>query len=428
MPGFFTCGPEEVMVKSGFCNGKPVLLRGGGKVFVWPFLQRLEMLSLSVMTMSIKSERIYTKKGVALSIESVAQVKFDSTNTKKLLNACQMFLGMDKKRVQEVVRETLEGHQRAIMGRMTVTEIYQDRLMFAKGVKEGAESEMDMMGIRILSYQIKDVADEVGYLHNIGIPRTVEVQANAAIGKAEAEMESAIKKARANQDKMRAKYLADINIAESKRDLAIKQAGYKIETDTKKAEAKIAYKLQTAKSQQEVVRQEMQIKVIEKEKDIQIQEQNVLRQVARLEAEVKKPAEAEKYRMETTALAEKNKKLLEAEAEAEAIEIRAKADAAAMYMTGKAEAEAMELKANAFKEYKEAAMVKMVVDALPKIAKSCASPLMHANKITMVAGDNGDVGAERMTQEVLNIMAAMPDTIEKMTGINPFGALQTSSA
>jgi flotillin len=241
-------------------------------------------------------------------------------------------------------------------------------------------------------------------------------------------MEAHIKQARAKQDQMRAKYLADTNIKESERDLAIKKAGYKIETDTKKAEAQIAYSLQKAISQQEIMRQEMQIKVIEKEKDIQIQEQNVLRQVARLEAEVKKPAEAESYRMETTALGEKNKKLLEAQAEAEAIEIRAKADAAALYMTGKAEAEAMELKANSFNEYKEAAMVQMVMDALPKIAKACASPLMQANKITMVAGDNGDVGAERMTQEVLNIMAAMPITIEQMTGINPFSALQNSSA
>lgn len=416
------------MVKSGMFNKKPVMARGGSKMFVWPCVQEMRKLSLSVMSLRIDSPKIYTKLGVPLSVKSVAQVKFESGDQKKLYNACQMFLGMKKSVIERVITETLEGHQRSIMGRMTVTEIYQDRIKFAKAVKEVSEDEMDMMGIKILSFQIKDVEDDVGYLKNIGIPRTAEVKRDATIGKAESEMEAHIKEARARQDQMRAKYLADTTIRESERDLAIKKAGYKIETDTKEAEAQIAYSLQEAISQQEVMRQEMQIKVIEKGKDIQIQEQNILRQVARLEAEVKKPAEAEKYAMETRAKAEKNKKLAEAEAEARAIELRAEADAAANYMQGKAEAEAMELKANSFKEYKEAALIQMVVDVLPQIAAACAQPLMQANKITMVAGENGDVGAERMTQEVLNIMAAMPKTIEEMTGINPFSGLQASSS
>jgi len=431
MVGFYTCGPEEAIVMSGGCFAKqPTLVVGGGRVFKWPFCQIVQRISLNVMTLEIKSPRIYTGIGVPISVTSVAQVKIDSQNKTALIKACQMFMGYHQTRIEDVAAQTLEGHQRSIMGRMTVREIYQDRAKFAFAIQEVAKKDLVSMGMLILSFQIKDIADEVGYLHYLGVPRTEEVLRDARIGEAESDMESKIKEAKATENSMRAKFQNDTVVAESKKDYEIKQAIYEMEVQTKKAEADMASSLQEAITQQEIRRQELQVDIVQKGKDIQIQEQEILRMERQLDATVRKPAAAEAYRLRTEAEGNKIRRIREAEAEAEAIKARGEADAAAIAMKAHAEAKAMKLKADAFKDYKEAAIIKMVVQAIPKIAHAVAAPLKEANKITMVAGEDGDVGAERLTGEVLAMMAQVPQTVKEMTGVDVFAALlnRTSDA
>jgi flotillin len=422
---FFTCGPEEAIIMSGGCFGgtQPKLIVGGGRVFKWPFCQIVQRISLNVMTLEIHSPKIYTGIGVPISVTSVAQVKIHSTDKSKLVKACQMFLGFRQSQIEHVASETLEGHQRAIMGRMSVREIYQDRTKFAFAIQEVAKTDLESMGMTILSFQIKDISDDVGYLHYLGVPRTEEVLRDARIGEAESDMEAKIKEAKASENAMRAKYANDIIVAESKKDFEIKQAVYEMEVQTKKAEADMATSLQKAVTQQEIRRQELQVEIVQKGKDIQIQEQEILRMERQLDATVRKPSQAEAYRLKTEAEGNKIRRIREAEAEAEAIKARGEADAAAIAMKAHAEAKAMKLKADAFKDYKEAAIIKMVVGVIPEIAAAVSRPLKEANKITMVAGEDGDVGAERMTQEMLGMMAQVPEAVKQMTGVDVFAAI-----
>ena len=151
--------------------------------------------------------------------------------------------------------------------------------------------------------------------------RTAEVQTEARIGKAKAKMESGIKEASAEEQEMKAKLANDTEIAKSQRDYALKKAGYDMEVNTKKATSDLAYELQAAITKQKIKEEQMQIKVIERTQQIELQEQEIARREKELEATIRRPAEAEKYKTEKLAQANCNRVVLEAEAEAESIRV-----------------------------------------------------------------------------------------------------------
>ena len=260
------------------------------------------------------------------------------------------------------------------MGNMSVEEIYRDRKTFSKKVFEVASVDLHNMGIAVISYTLKDVRDEVGYLASLGQARTAQVKRDALIGEAEARRDATIAEALAEEQRMESKLVNDTEIARSKRDFELKKATYDTEVNTAKAEAEMAYSLQAAKVQAKIKEEEMQVKVVERAQNIAIQEQEIMRREKELDSKVKKPAEAEKYRLEKIADAEKQKVVLEAEAEAEAIALRGEAEAYAIEVKAKAEAEQMAKKADAWKEYKEAALVDMML----KVIK----PLIYNFEIT----------------------------------------------
>ncbi|RDD43443.1 Flotillin-1 [Trichoplax sp. H2] len=423
---FETSGPNEAMVISGMCHTRPLVIPGG-RVFVWPIVQRLQRLSLNTLTLNIDTPNVYTRQGVAISVTGVAQVKVQSTNEEMLQSACQQFLGKTETEMRRIAQETLEGHQRAIMGTMTVEEIYQDRKKFSKSVFDVASSDLVSMGISVVSYTLKDIRDSEGYLLALGMARTAQVKRDAMIGEAEAKRDSGIKEARAEQQKMAAQYTNDIEVAKSQRDFQLKKAAYDIEVNTRKAEADLSYELQAAKTKQRIKEEEMQIKVVERAQQIQVQEQEITRRERELEAQVKQPALAEKYKLEKLAEANKKRVILEAEAAAEAIRVKGEAEAFAVEAKAKAEAEQMAKKADAWKEYQEAAMVDMVLETMPKIAAEVAAPISQARKITMVSGGDGEVGASKITGEVLNIIRQMPKVVEDLTGIDITKAMKFSS-
>merc|ERR1719391_1642981 len=338
------------------------------------------------MTLQVTSVNVNSGQGVSISVTGIAQVAL----------------------------ETLEGHQRAIMGSMTVEEIYKDRKKFSKQVFEVASSDLVNMGITVVSYTLKDIRDEEGYLKALGMARTAEVKRDARIGEAEARRDAQIKEAIAEEERMASRLLNDTEIAKAKRDFELKKAAYDVEVQTKKAEAELAYELQAAKTKQRIKEENMQIKVIERSQEIAIQAQEIDRREKELESSVRKPAEAEKYKLEKLAEAHKNKLVIEAEAEAEAIALKGEAEAYAIECRAKAESEQMAKKADAWKEYKEAALVDMMLQTLPKIAAEVSAPMAQTNKITMVASGDGPVGASRVTSEVLDIMGNLPEVVEKM--------------
>ncbi|XP_054738083.1 flotillin-1 isoform X1 [Anastrepha obliqua] len=419
--GFVTCGPNEALVVSGCCYMKPLLVPGG-RAFVWPTIQQVQRISLNTMTLQVESPCVYTSQGVPISVTGIAQVKIQGQNEDMLLTACEQFLGKGEAEIQHIALVTLEGHQRAIMGSMTVEEIYKDRKKFSKQVFEVASSDLANMGITVVSYTIKDIRDEEGdskgYLKSLGMARTAEVKRDARIGEAEARCDAQIKEAIAEEQRMASRFLNDTEIAKAQRDFELKKAAYDVEVQTKKAEAEMAYELQAAKTKQRIKEEQMQVKVIERTQEIVVQEQEIQRREKELEATVRRPAEAEKFRLEKIAEANKLRVVMEAEAEAESIKIRGEAEAFAIEAKAKAEARQKEQKALAWSEYREAAMVEMLLETLPKVAAEVAAPLSQAKKITMVSSGQGDIGAAKLTGEVLQIVNKVPELVKNITGVD----------
>ncbi|XP_033222395.1 flotillin-1 isoform X1 [Belonocnema kinseyi] len=418
--GFVTCGPNEALVVSGCCYGKPLLVPGG-RVFVWPIVQQVQKISLNTMTLQVESPTVYTCQGVPISVTGIAQVKIQGQNEEMLSTACEQFLGKSQDEIHNIALVTLEGHQRAIMGSMTVEEIYKDRKKFSKEVFEVASSDLVNMGITVVSYTLKDIRDEEGskgYLKALGMARTAEVKRDARIGEAEARRDAQIREAIAEEQRMAARFLNDTEIAKAQRDFELKKAAYDVEVQTKKAEAEMAYELQAAKTKQRIMEEQMQVKVVERSQEIAVAEQEMLRRMKELDATVRRPADAEKYRLEKMAEANRLRQIMEAEAEAEAIKIRGDAEAFAIDAKAKAEAEQMSKKASAMNEYKSAAMIDMMLEILPKVAAEVAAPLSQTKKITMVSSGNGTIGAEKLTEEVLNIVNRVPELVKNLTGVD----------
>ncbi|XP_018020904.1 flotillin-1 isoform X3 [Hyalella azteca] len=417
--GFVTCGPNEALVVSGACTPRNMPHTVvGGRAFVLPCFQQAQRISLNVMTLNVESPRVYTAQGVPLSVTGIAQVKVQGQHEEMLLAACEQFLGKTEQEIHTIALETLEGHQRAIMGSMSVEEIYKDRKKFNHNVFEVASTDLVTMGITVLSYTLKDIHDDEGYLDALGMARTAEVKRDARIGEAEAKKESSMKEALAEEERMAAKYINDTQMAKAKRDFELKKATYDTEVQTKRAEAELASELQEAKTRQKIKEEQMQIKVVERAQEVQLQNQEILRREKELQGTVKQPAEAEKFRLEKIAEATRIRLVLEAEAEAEAIRVKGEAEAAAIEAKAKAEASIMAQKAEAWKEFKEAAMMDLYLQTLPKIAAEVAAPLSQAKKITMISSSKSEVGAAKLTGEVMDIVSRVPEMVHKMTGID----------
>jgi len=438
-------GPNQVLVISGrkhrISTGETVgfrIVKGGG-VFVWPVLEKVDFLSLEIMTIDVKTPEVYTIKGVPVLVDGVAQVKVRGDDV-SIRTASEQFLSKDAVEIQRVALQTLEGHLRAILGTLTVEEIYQNRDAFAGKVQEVAAGDMANMGLQIVSFTIRDIRDNQGYLDALGKPRTAQVKRDAIIAQAEADRDSTIKSAQANQAGQTAKFEADTIVAQSNRDYQMRLAEYQASVNLKKAEADLAYDLQRFKTGQSVKKEEVEVEVVEKRSRIQVQEQEIARKQKELEATVQKPAEAERNRVQTLAEAEKFKLETEAAgaasatkakgfaeadvvkakgiAEAESKKAQGLAEAEVIKAQGLAEAEAMARKAESWKMYGEAAITQMFIEMMPDLAGRISEPLSKTEKIIIVSGGGESAGANKITRDITNIMAQLPPALEAVSGID----------
>ncbi|XP_026988694.1 flotillin-2a isoform X2 [Tachysurus fulvidraco] len=408
-----TVGPNEALVVSGGCCGSDKKsYTVGGWVWAWWLLTDIQKISLEIITVLCRCENIETSEGVPLDVTGVAQVKV-MTDHELLSLACEQFLGKTVLEIKGVILQTLEGHLRSILGTLTVEQIYQDRDQFASLVREVAAPDVGRMGIEILSFTIKDVYDKVDYLSSLGKTQTAAVQRDADIGVAEAERDAGIREAECKREMMDIKFQADTKMADSKRELEMQKAAFNQEVNTKKAEAQLAYELQAAKEQQKIRLEEIEIEVVQRKKQITIEENEILRTEKELIAMVKRPAEAEAYKMQQLAEGQKVKKVLTAQAEAEKIKKIGEAEAGSIEAVGKAEAEKMKLKAEAYQQYGDAAKIALVLEALPKIAGKVAAPLGKTNEIVILSGDNS-----RVTGEVNRLLAELPVSVNALTGVD----------
>ncbi|XP_017570358.1 flotillin-2a isoform X2 [Pygocentrus nattereri] len=413
MGNCYTVGPNEALVVSGGCCGSDQkTYTVGGWAWAWWLLTDIQKLSLEVMTILCRCENIETSEGVPLDVTGVAQVKV-MTDKELLSLACEQFLGKSVIEIKGVVLQTLEGHLRSILGTLTVEQIYQDRDQFASLVREVAAPDVGRMGIEILSFTIKDVYDKVDYLSSLGKTQTAAVQRDADIGVAEAERDAGIREAECKKEMMDVKFLADTKMADSKRELEMQKASFNQEVNAKKAEAQLAYELQAAKEQQKIRLEEIEIEVVQRKKQITIEEKEIVRTDKELIATVKRPAEAEAYKMQQLAEGQKVKKVLTAQAEAEKIRRIGEAEAASIEAVGKAEAEKMRMKAEAYQQYGEAAKTALVLEALPKIAGKVSAPLARTNEIVILSGEGS-----RVTGEVNRLLAELPVSVNALTGVD----------
>jgi flotillin len=435
-------GPNEVLIISGRTHrvtdgrgGEKEVgfrIKKGGGTFVIPILEKAETLSLELMTIDVKTPSVYSISGVPVRVDGVAQIKVRGEET-AIRTAAEQFLSKTPTEVMSIAHQTLEGHLRAIIGKMTVEELYKDRDKFAQNVQSESASDFANMGLQIVSFTIKEIQDDQGYLDALGKPKIAEVKKEAIVGQSIADREATIQSSKNIQAGQEARFLAETAVAQSKRDYEIKQADYQAAINQKKAESDLAYDLQKYKSQQAVKQEEMKVLDIEKERMIEIKQKE-------LQATVQRPAEAERFRIQQIAEASKFQAIAEAEAralsaqnigrgeaeavkakglaEAEAVRAKGLAEAEVILAKGQAEAEAMRKKAEAWRAYNEAAIAQMFIEKLPELAKAIAEPLGRTEKITIISNGGDGIGASKVTKDIVDIIAQLPPVLEGVSGVN----------
>lgn len=324
--------PNKVMVIFGGSHGKGTEKRGfrivkGGGTFVVPIIEEVKELSLDLMTIEVDVVNVYTIAGVPVSVTGVAQVKIGGDDV-AINVASEQLLGKTPEQVRDVAHQTLSGHLRAILGGLTVDEIFKDRNAFAQKVAEVAKADMANMGLHVVSFTIKEVRDGQGYLDALGAKRVAEVKRDAQIGQAEAARESTIKVAAAKQAGREAEVASEVGIAAAERDKALKVAEFRASSDTANAKAALAGELQKQISQQEVTAAQAQVELVKTQKMTLVAEQDALRREKGLEAEVKKPADAEAYRLTRIAQAEREAAVTKATGQGEASRVLGEGTAA----------------------------------------------------------------------------------------------------
>jgi flotillin len=427
-------GPNEVLIVSGLKHRvrdeaglKSTvgyrIVRGGG-TFVLPIFERVDRLSLELFTLDVNTPEVYTRLGVPVFVDGIAQVKVRSDDA-AIRTAAEQFLSKGRTEIMRIAMQTLEGHLRAIIGALTVEEAYSNREMFAARVQEVAGSDMAGMGLTIVSFTTRDIKDKQGYLEALGRPQIAEVKKNAEVSEANARRDTLILSAKAEQEGRTAQLAADTEIAEADRDYKMRVAEYEAAIQQKKAIADLAYDLEKNKLNQQVRAEELQVELVDKSKRIEIEAKEIERREKELVASVEKPAAAERFRIETLAEAEKTRLEKTAFGEAEATRRRGEADADAekarglaraeiIRQQGNAEAGTMDKKAAAWKQYNEAAIVQMLAEKLPEIARAVSEPLAKTEKMIIINSD----GASRVTQDITKVIAQLPPVVESLTGLD----------
>jgi flotillin len=423
---FRKAGPNEALVVYGL-RGKRVIT-GGGSV-IWPLVETYRTLSLELMSFDVAPQQnLYTKQGVAVTVEAVAQIKVKSDKI-SVETAAEQFLSKTPQQREGLIRLVMEGHLRGIIGQLTVEEIVKQPEMVADRMRSTCAEDMNKMGLEVVSFTIKEVRDKNEYIANMGRPDVARIKMQADVAQAEAERDTAIKRAEATRaaavaqaeaDKQRvlAQTLSQAAQAEAERDLEVKKAQYNEIVKRQQAQADKAYEIQSQVMQQQVTAESVKVQQIEKEAQIKVQEAEISRHEKELIASVLKGAEIERARIETLAGAERQRLIAEAEGRAVSLRAQGEAEAEIIFKKGEAEARAMNVKAEAYQEWNQAAVVDKLITGLPEVVKALAAPLANIDKITVIStGDGHAAGAHKITGDMTAIAAQVPALFEALSGM-----------
>jgi flotillin len=430
-------GPNQALVVYGL--GGTHVYSGRGAI-VWPMIQSAKELPLELMSFDVAPQQdLYTKQGVAVTVEAVAQIKVKSDH-ESILTASEQFLSKAPAEREGLIRLVMEGHLRGIVGQLTVESIVKDPETIGQSMRNTCAEDLNKMGLDIVSFTIREIRDKNEYIVNMGKPDIARIKKEADIAAAEALRDTEVKRAAALRDAAMAKALADqervvaetaslARQAEAQRDLDVKRAAYESAVKTQKAQADKAYDIEANVQQQRVVAEAVRVQRVEREEQTKVQEAEIARREKELAATVLKQAEAERLRIETLAAAEKARLVREAEgradaartegaASAEVIRVKGSAEAQIILAKGQSEAEAMKVKAAAFHEYNQAAVIDKLLTGMPDVVRAMAEPLSKVDKITIVSTGDGDgAGINKLVVDVSKMIAQAPALFETLSGV-----------
>ena len=347
-----TAGPNKVIVVSGVGYSQPKFQKGG-RVFQIPCIHQVSKLRINVMTIQLTSVDVNCENGVPVTIEGVVQTKLNADTDETLALACTHFLDMKEREIINILSETLEGHQRGVISTMSVEQIFQDRVKFSQMVRESVQQDLMKMGAQIVSYTISSVRTSNGYLAALGEPQIAIVQRDARIAEAQAKRDSDIEKAKAieQRDQVVFRTKEEITRKQNERDMQIQSNQKEINTEV--AIAKNAERLKTAELDKILVKEKMQIELIEKRGEAKVMDEQLKLTEQKLTCEMKLNAETERYTKIKLAEARRTEKILQNEAQALEVEQIGEAEAEAIRLKSQAEARALTLKAKAYEQYRK---------------------------------------------------------------------------
>jgi flotillin len=409
-------GPNEALIISGGKKRTITLpdkttrqvgyrLRIGGGTFVRPFIEKAQILPLEIIPMNIQVDDSIAANGIRSTVKGTAEVKIASDEGSINL-AAEQFLGRPLTDIRDVALRTLEGSVRALIGTMNLESLNKNRKEFAQKVFEDTATYFANMGLKLVSFNLKEITDPSGYLEALGKPRIVQARRDAEVAEAEAARDAIIKSAEAKKEGDIAKLQAETRVAEVNHEFDLKKAELQTSLNRKKADADFSYELERHKLSQALKAEEAKVRMIEKESAIALQKRENERIEEELQATVRKPAEAEQFRLET-----------EAKGMAEAKRVQGMIEAELIDKIGKAEAEALRRKAESWNAYSQPALLQMMFEKLPDLAREMATPLSKVDKIVMVSND-GQTGSSKITGEVASMMTQLPTVVKSLTGFD----------
>ena len=404
----------------------------GGATFVIPFFERVDKLNLGIMQVDIKTgQPVPSQEYIGVLVDGVANIKIGSDDV-SVATAAEQFLGWKQSEIAAVAMQVLEGNMREIIGRMTISDLVQNRDKFANETQNAATTDMRNMGLEIVNITIQNFSDNNGVLDTLAVKNIAEKKRDADIARAEAERDTLIRQSVAEQEGNKARAEAHAAIAEQDKELELRRAQFRAEQDRAKAEADLAYQVQQENSRKALETERAEAELIRLQKETELQAQQVQIQREKLSIEVRERAEAERdariaeaeaeravtqaraeaelYRAEKEAEAN----LISAQREAEARFVIAQKEAEAIRLKGEAEAEAMRKKAEAMQLYGQAAMMQMVIDKLPDMAKAVSEPLSKTDKIILF----GEGGASSMARDTAGTMLQTFEAVKDAVGLD----------
>ena len=416
--GYVKSPPDTAYIISGF--RKPRILIGKAGIRI-PFLERLDKLSLKMFSVDVKTtDFVPNAEYINVKVDATVKIRIGQSEEMMTL-ASKFFLNEKEDMIIRRVQDTLEGNMREIVGQMRLEEMVTDRKAFGERVQENAIPDLQKMGLEMISFNVQSFADQNNVIEDLGIDNISQIKKGAAVAKAQADRDIAIAQAQAAKEANDAKVQSEMEIAEKQTALAIRQAELKQQSDVKKADADAAYAIQEQEQRRsiEVSSANADIARAERTAELKAKEVEVTKQT--LDAEIRAKADAQRYAAEQEAEAELFRRTKEAEAkmierqrEAEGIRAVGEAEAEAIRLKALAEAEGIDKKAEAMKKYGEAAVIEMIMEALPEIAKNVAEPLSKVDKITMY----GEGNSAKLLSDIVNGTTQVTEGISAGMGID----------